>query len=350
MGTDELLSAVTASVGIYGTQPTAALSALARVEGFSLADLERAIAVDRTLVRVRAMRYSAYLLPRALLIEAFAATRRQALKLNAYRRRAADQLPDLRVRIDAALAGGPLPAVEIRTRVDPDRRLGELFSGVLGVLAAEGRIVRAATTGGWRSDRLTYARWADWLPDVDPAGLDQAEARRRLAARYVAAYGPVTLDDLRWWAGWTVSEARTAADGLDLEVVGGAAALVGEVRLLPVWDVLLVAYRHRGRLLDPASARFVYDASGNATSVVLDAGRVVGVWDLGRSDDPLRLRVAPLGTWPSRRWDDVEAQAHRIATLIGAERVEVSRVGAPVDLTTAARNRFLSPLSGPSAA
>ncbi len=342
-----LLAAVEAAVGIYATQPTAALSALARVEGFALADLHRAVAEDRSLVRVRAMRYSAHLLPRDLLVEACAATRRQVLKLNADRRRVADELPDLRLRVDAALAGGPLPAADLRARVDPDRRLGELFSGVLGTLAAEGAIVRAATTGGWRSDRLTYARWEDWLPGVDPWSMEEAEARRRLAARYVSAYGPVTQEDLRWWAGWTVGEARAAADGLDLDREGTALRALDGVRLLPVWDVLMVAYRHRDRLLDPAHAPFVYDRSGNATSVVLDGGRVVGVWDLGRGDDPLRVRAAPLGTWPSRRWDDVEAQTRRVGALIGAAQVEVARVQAPVDLTTASRNRFLAPLSGP---
>lgn len=61
--------------------------------------------------------------------------------------------------------------------------------------------MRGPTTRGWRSDRLTYARWSDWLPGVDPLSIDEAEGRRRLAARYVAAYGPVTLEDLRWWAG-----------------------------------------------------------------------------------------------------------------------------------------------------
>ncbi len=52
------------------------------------------------------------------------------------------------------------------------------------------------------------------------------------------------------------------------------------------------------RLLAAEHARFAYDRFGDATSVVLDAGRVVGVWDLGPSDDPLAVRVAPLAHWP----------------------------------------------------
>lgn len=80
--------------------------------------------------------------------------------------------------------------------------------------------------------------------------------------------------------------------------------------------------------------------------MVLDGGRVVGVWDLGRSDDPLGIRVAPLTRWPRRLWDDVEGQAQRIGSLIGAREVTVTPVDEPVDLVAAPRNRHLSPLSG----
>lgn len=108
----------------------------------------------------------------------------------------------------------------------------------------------------------------------------------------------------------------------------------------------MVAYRNRDRLLDPDAARFVYDGFGNATSVVVDDGRVVGIWDLGRSDDPLNLKVAPLADWPKKRWEFVQEQAERIRKMIGAGKVTVERISEPTDLVEAPRNRFLSPLSG----
>jgi hypothetical protein len=52
------------------------------------------------------------------------------------------------------------------------------------------------------------------------------------------------------------------------------------VRLLPVWDAYLMAYRERERYLLPEHAGFVYDRVGNATSVLLINGRVGGVWDM----------------------------------------------------------------------
>ncbi len=338
-------SMVERAVGIYGSAPTCYLSALARLPSLTIAALDRALETDRTLVRVRAMRYSVYTFPRERLGVALAATRGDAFAgIERRARHIAQDYPKLCAAVEGALADGPLASAEIRARVDPDRALGSWFSLVLGRMAGECRIVRATTTGGWRSNRLTYARWSDWLPDVDPFAVDEREAKRELADWYVAAYGPVELEDLRWWTGWKVADTRAVADGLDLARTGRALEDLTGVRLLPVWDVLMVAYRHRDRLFDPELAPFLYDKMGNATSVVLDGGRVVGVWDLGRSNDPLRIRVAPLGRWPKRRWGDVEAEAGRVATRIGAGAVEVTRVAEPVDLTEAPRNRFLSPL------
>jgi len=77
---------------------------------------------------------------------------------------------------------------------------------------------------------------------VDPHAVDEGEGRRRLAEAYLAAYGPATLADLRWWAGWKAAEARDAADGLDWDTEGQMQLRDGTY-LLPVWDVLMVAFR-----------------------------------------------------------------------------------------------------------
>lgn len=343
-GQAELLRVANRSVGVYGTAPTCFLSALARNPAFTIADFNQAIA-DRKLVRIRAMRYSVHTFPTDLLAIAAAATKRLTRKMNPYRKRLEGHYDSLLSQLDAALADGPLPAVDIRTRIDPENELGELFNVFIGMAAADNRIVRTTTTGTWRSDRYLYARWQDWLPDVDPDALDSSEAMHELVRRYVAAYGPVEIDDVKWWTGWNKGETLEAIDGIDLKQQGSALDDLDGVRLLPVWDVLLVAYRNRDRLFDPAYGPLVHDRFGNATSVVLDSGRVVGQWDLGSTDDPLTLKVAPFSDWPQRRWDDVTAQAARIGKLLGVDEVDVSQVDEPVDLLDSSRNRFLAPLS-----
>ncbi len=292
------------------------------------------------------MRYSVYTFPKDLLPIAAAATRNLTRKMNPYRKRLGDRYEKLASAVEEALADGPLVASDIRVRVDPEGELGDLFSVLLGLAAAECRIVRTTTTGTWRSDRYLYARWGDWLPGVAPDTIDPKEAMRLLIERYVAAYGPVTVDDIRWWTGWTKTETVETVEGIDLSEPGHALEDLAGLRLLPVWDALLVAYRDRDRFLHPSHAPLVYDRFGNATSVVLDNGEVVGQWDLGGTDDPLEIKVAPFDDWPARRWIEVETEVARIAGLLGTSDFEVRPVEEPIDLLDTSRNRFLAPLSG----
>lgn len=291
------------------------------------------------------MRYSVYTLPADMVAEVAAATRSIGMRPNAYRRRVEDRYEEIAAAVDEVLSKGPLPASEIRHLVDPERTLGDLFNVVIGMMAADFRLVRTTTTGTWRSDRYRYARWSDWLPDVDPRDHDGLDAQRALADRYVSAYGPVGIDDVKWWTGWTKAETLAATDGMDLTRPGNAADLLEGTKLLPVWDVLMVAYKNRDRLLDSSYGPLVYDRYGNATSVVLHDGRVVGQWDLGGTDSPLAVKVAPFNGWPDSLWDAVEAEVDRIGRLIGAESVSVTRIDEPTDLLDSSRNRFLAPLS-----
>jgi hypothetical protein len=300
---------------------------------------------ERRLVRIRAMRYSVYTLPVGMVAVVAAATKSVGRKPNAYRRVAEKSYDRVAAAVEEALAEGPLPSSQIRAIVDPEKVLGDSFSVIIGMMAANFRLVRATTTGTWRSDRYLYARWSDWIPDTDPDSLDELEARRELIRWYVAAYAPVDIDDVKWWSGWSKAETLEASDGIDLSVHGTAMTLLEGTRLLPVWDVLMVAYRNRGRLLDPAYSAFVYDRYGNATSVVLHEGQVVGQWDLGSEDSPLNIKVAPFTNWSDAMWDAVEGEAQRVGDLIDAGRVTVTRVDEPTDLLDSSRNRFLAPLS-----
>lgn len=340
----DLVRAVDGSVGLYGTAPTCYLSALARIPNFTLDSFNEAVAAS-DLVRIRAMRYSVHTLSAELVPTIAAATKSLIRKTNSYRDRAEPFYEKFATDLDVVLAKGAMPAVQIRSLVDPGAELGDLFGVLIGMAASRFRIVRTVTTGTWRSDRFLYARWQDWVSGPPPDEIDEATAMRELAERYVAAYGPVTVDDVKWWTGWTKAITLEVVDGLDLSLDGTATGYLEGVRLLPVWDVLMVAYRNRDRLFDPSYAPLIHDRFGNATSVVLDKGRVVGQWDLGSSDDPLSIKVAPLSDWSKRLWNDVRAQADRVGKLIGTDNVEVIEIGEPVDLLDSSRNRFLAPLS-----
>jgi len=348
-----VLRAVTDCVGVYGTAPTCYLSLLARIDGFELAHLDRALYVDRTLLRVRAQRYSVHMLTRAdttLVLSAVSAVHRKAVE-KIVTATLGDDYPVWAPRIEQVLRDGPMPKAAVRAALNPpDRRVATSLKYAISLLAAEGRVVRTTVDGGWRSDRHAYSLWSGWAPGLDPFGMDPHAARVELARRYVGAYGPTTERDFRWWTGLRASESKPAWAEAGFPLAGPAGerrstALDVGVRLLPVWDVLMVSRKDRSRLASPEQLDMLYDRLGNATSVVLVDGRPAGVWDLGRDDRDLRVKVAMFEPPGAEVRDGLSRQVRRIATLIAARGWELGLCGRPPVLRTAPKNRFLRPLA-----
>jgi hypothetical protein len=120
---------------------------------------------------------------------------------------------------------------------------------------------------------------------------------RELIRRYIGSYGPVTINDISWWAGFTkgrCQEAMTAqGDRIEEVAVDGwpgplyriAGAEVerttsASVAALPLLDPYVQGYRDRVRFLDPERNDFVYDGGGNATATLVHRGRIIGVWQI----------------------------------------------------------------------
>jgi hypothetical protein len=132
-------------------------------------------------------------------------------------------------------------------------------------------------------------RWPDGLPDVPIEA-----ARRQLARRWVAAFGPAPTADLAWWTGWTAAQTRTAVGGtdvveVDLEGVPGigladdvnemaeAPAAEPAAALLPALDPTPMGWQRRDWFLGPHAPR-LFDRSGNIGPTVWWDGRIVGGW------------------------------------------------------------------------
>src|SRR5205807_9107036 len=68
----------------------------------------------------------------------------------------------------------------------------------------DGRIVRGRPRGSWISGQY---RWSPMEPfDELPAD----EARAELVRRWLRAFGPATVEDVKWWTGWSLGETRKA--------------------------------------------------------------------------------------------------------------------------------------------
>ncbi len=289
-------------VGLHNTtQPTPYLSVRARRAGFARSDLDELMWGTWRLARLRGMRLTMFVFPRDLLEISAAATRHLSEPLAARWLAESDLTPAeferLAESVEEALSDGPLTSRALRQILGAPQSVD--LPGVIGRMCDVGRLVGGAPPRSWRSSVRQYHRWADVLPEVDLHRWNEDDAIRELVRRYVRSYGPVTVDDVSWWTGFTKGRCRVAIGGLDLEEVavadwpGPLYRTAGDplvedpgnaVQALPLLDPYVQGYRDRVRFLDPGRHGFVYDGGGNSAATLVHRGRIIGVWQ--PSDDP----------------------------------------------------------------
>ena len=336
-------------VAVHGTDPSSVyLGILARMTGGGIADVERALYEDRTLIRLLGMRRTVFVttvglapVVQAACSDAVAARERR--KLLGWLADAGIG-PDVegwlagaeQVALDALAARGQATAAELAT-ADP-RLAVQLFHGqgtssagrfnvasrVLFVLGAQGKVVRGRPGGTWTSHQYRWTPLAAWCPD----GLDEWQARDaevELARRWLHAYGPATPEDLQWWTGWTRTQVRRVLAQLqpaevDLDGVAGVmlAADLEPVPALDPWAALLpgldstpMGWRHRDWFLGDHAAR-LFDQTGNIGPSLWWDGRIVGGWAQDRD-----------GQIVCRFTEDVGAEAVAAADVAAQRLVKV---------------------------
>ncbi|MEX2985977.1 winged helix DNA-binding domain-containing protein [Streptomyces sp. C36] len=300
-----------ALIGLHATDPaTVFLSAAARMQAPTAAVIDHAL-YDATppLARIRCMRRTMFVTPHHLAPVLHAATVKDAGRSRdaavEHLRATLGWSPARYAAVEkAALAAltsrGRATAAELATDI-PDLRedyavnAGKSYetrqrvsAPILGTLAAEGRIRRTRPAGSWTSAQF---RWEQAEPF--PA-MPAAEAKTVLARHYLAAFGPVTAADVKWWTGWTLTDTRKviAATGAEaVELDEGTGYLLPEdnqppagsepepwVALLPGLDPTPMGWRHRDFYLDPDHTPALFDRNGNIGPTIWADGRIIGAW------------------------------------------------------------------------
>lgn len=310
----DVVAAAASVVALHGTDPGSTfVSAWVRTTDLGVADVERALYDDRSLVRVMAMRRTVFAAPTDDVPMLLAGA-------------ADDVAREERRKLVALLAEGGivdpagwLPEVE-QIAVEVVHRLGEatpadlvaadprlattvvvaagtrhettvrIASRMLTLLAAEGRVVRGRPKGSWTSTQFRWSALVDWAPRAAVAA-DPIEAEAELARRWLARFGPAPEADLTWWTKWTKTRTRRAlaavgAVAVDLDGTPGIALaddldLTPDVEpwvaLLPALDPTTMGWKHRDWYLGEHATR-LFDTTGNAGPTLWCDGRVVGGW------------------------------------------------------------------------
>lgn len=294
-----------------GSLPNTCYSLRLRVKGFNPAAFQQSLSTGK-LARVRGLKGNLQVVPVGLMSAVFAAS--------AQSREAS---------VKASLTGWGIDEEEYR-RVSAaivealgskEKTLPQLKNGLKPGISRD--LVRSRGRKKERSTNVAVvaaAMWERWellrggigrVPCEDPGryslftrrfklklDMDRRDAVKQLARQYVAAYGPVSLEDLAWWLGIPAKEAaavidRNAVEQVEIEGLKGEYFVaageeirelkpVASVLALPADDPYVKAYsKHErivpGQYLDRMITRF-----GESISTVLIDGTVTGTWHLDR--------------------------------------------------------------------
>ena len=337
---------------LHATEPpTPYLSCWARTASLPVADLNRALYQDRTLVKQLAMRRTLFVFPRDLLPAVWpsasarvAANERARMTRDVVKSGLTEDgegwLEAARAEVLAVLeeAPGGLSAAQVRKAVPRiDVKVagtsGEMWSGprVLTQLGASAEIVRGTNDGRWTVSRPLWTRTSAWLGGV-PAMTDAASGYRELVRRWLFSFGPGTEDDLVWWLGSTktvVRKALSEVGAVPVSLENGAAAwLLPEdveevadpgpwVSLLPVLDPTVMGWQGRDFYLGPHKSR-LFDTRGNVGTSAWVNGRMVGCWI---QDAQGRVEVRLVEEVPARAGRALTTEAARLTDWLDGIRI-----------------------------
>ncbi len=271
----------------------AALGIRARRPGSTLADVAHARFEERSVARTWVMRGTLHLVPAEDARWMVALLGPIGLRKSA-RRIAELGVADARPAIRAALADGPLTRREladaVRSRGVSMADHPQVPAWLTGVAALQGEIIEGPDK--------RFVLLDDWLPPSSAAPSDPVV---ELARRHAHAHPPAGPEDFAAWSGLGLREARRAYAELDLEeveVLGRTAYLPRglepappHVRLLPMFDSILLGHRDRSLIVDPEHASAVMPGGGILAATLMVDGRIEGTWKLDRG----RPKVTPFG-------------------------------------------------------
>ncbi|MCF3118413.1 AlkZ family DNA glycosylase [Streptomyces arenae] len=355
---DDPVEVARSLLALHSTDPSSVyVGAWARMRDGEVADVERALYEDRSLIRFMGMRRTVFVtsLDMAPVLQAAcsrtvaARERRLLLKMLAESGVADDEatatawLSEIEaVALRALKERGEATATELAS---DDPRLStelvmargkayegrqKLASRLLLLLAAEGHVVRGRPRGTWTSHQYRWAPLTDWFP----GGLTEwetQEAETELARRWLRVFGPATADDLRWWAGWTKTQTKLALTQLspvEVDLDGTVGLLLADdlaetprpepwAALLPALDSTPMGWQHRDWFLGEHGPR-LFDRNGNIGPSLWWNGRIVGGWAQDGDGEIVCRFLEDVGTDAQRA---VQVEAERLTVRLGGVRL-----------------------------
>ncbi|MEY9875472.1 hypothetical protein ABH931_004973 [Streptacidiphilus sp. MAP12-33] len=336
------LAVVTHLVGLQSQLPQNPYTALwSRISPFDPADASTLIAKRET-VRLSTLRGTIHLhdVEDALLLRAFCQSVHEATPFGervVFRRQLAGIEPEALWEAGRALlADAPMtPAAlgKALAQAFPGYEPSALSTAVRYKLS----LVQVTPRGEWgRSQAPTLTTVEAWLGR--PQRRPDTAAVEALTLRYLAAFGPASVQDMQSWCG--VTRLGEVFEGLRPRLAVFADATTGRElfdlpdaprpdpetpvppRFLPDYDNLLLGHQNRARVLDDEGRQRLSAANNGYQPTLLIDGRVAGIWSYDkprRKGAPAVLDVELLARQPAPVRAAIEAEAADLLAFLAPQ-------------------------------
>jgi len=221
------------------------------------------------------------------------------------------------------LAAGPLRFDEIRERLRP--RFPEVNVRALGyAVRMHLPLVMVPTEDRWGFPPTAAFTLAEsWLAAAEPgfaaaadgAGPEPGESTAPLVRRYLAAYGPASVADMRAWTGLGPRDLRPAFESLRGELLTfrdeqgkelfdlpdaprPGPDVTAPARFLPDFDSLLLAHADRERIVATEHRPQLATKNLRVPAVFCWDGFAAGRWAASRRGKKATLTMSPFGPMP----------------------------------------------------
>ena len=206
-------------------------------------------------------------------------------------------------------------------------------------------LVQVPPRGLWgRSGRTTSTTVEHWLGRP----LDAEPSVDTLVLRYLAAFGPASVRDAQAWSGLTrlaevferlrsqlrsFADAATGGELFDLpDAPRPAEDTPAPVRMLPVYDNVMLGHDDRSRIVDPEDLRQLVEQNGYKPAFTVD-GRIRGSWSLQPGKAVSTITVRPFGELTDDQSQAVAAEARALLAFLAPDARElrvVAQRGGPM--------------------
>lgn len=343
---------------IHSTDPASVYLQFAARADVSVADIDRSLYEDRSLLRHTSLRRTVHLMTPELAVAAHGVYNQRLvarLRTNlvgwitgadgvtgdpwTWLANLEDEVLAAATALDRPTGSelaAAVPGLAVEFNPAPGKaysRPGRITTNVIGLLIADGRLARdRPRRGGLTSNAWTYGPITDWLPD-GIAGCEPARALETLVNQRLTAFPGSSVTDLAWWTGTPSAPIRRALNEVEAVEVRRDDGVIGYIlgddplqpsdqapaaTLLPALDASPMGVIERDWFLGP-HAGSVFDKTGNIGPTVWWGGHIVGGWTQRSDGQVVTGLLTDIGAEGETA---VDVEADRITQWLGDVRVK----------------------------